>query len=644
MKAYHKIIMGLASAALLTACSDFEDINKDPGAVDKDKVKVSYLLNKSIIGAQQNPYIAERLFVYQWKSAARFERRAGLAVGANYDDYNSDYLGTSFGVGWLNDVNMAVNIGYERQGLPETPPYENNVLQIARIWRAYVISELADCFGPIPPVNSFDGEVKYESVEDLYDFMLTELTDTVDRIDTGVDMSNVIYEKTDAFYDGNVSKWIKYANSLRMRYAMRLSEVAPEKARKAFEAAAATNNFITTLADMAAVQEKDGYSELTGVMSRGWNAQPISVTLNNLMIGLGGIGFQVPEAIRPEVTLKDARAYMGIRLDQHLTTATNDPAAGYFFDALPATIDPRATVLFHIPGYDDGVHYFSNIDLATTARLADPATGNVEEDGKPYMELNVKYTWNTWVTGKWDKYSSLSAELTGMTKTYPLLSKTYRESRKERVWFGPWETYFLLAEAAHYGWNVPGSAQSNYEAGIAASFEYYGLSEFVAGYIASTEYNRVGTSVAFNHTTEATPYEVTYIDGYTGEQRTTTYQYPQNTIYKNGAYNNDVLTKIISQKYLAQMPWLPLEVWSDHRRLGLPFFENPAVEIDYNTTSNEVALTRRNYHECRWDFYQERLRYPAKLEINSAGNYREAISLLGGDDLISTPLWWTKRR
>ncbi|MCD8194280.1 MAG: SusD/RagB family nutrient-binding outer membrane lipoprotein, partial [Tannerellaceae bacterium] len=360
MKAYHKIIMGLASAALLTACSDFEDINKDPGAVDKDKVKVSYLLNKSIIGAQQNPHIAERLFVYQWKSAARFERRAGLAVGANYDEYNSDYLGTSFGVGWLNNVNMAINIGTERQDEEGTAAYENNVLQMARIWRAYLISELADCFGPIPALNSFDGVVKYQSVEELYDFMLEELKDAVEKIDVEADMSNIAYEGIDAFYNGNVSKWIKYANSLRLRYAMRLSEVDRERAQQAFQEAAATNNFITTLADMATVQEKDGYSELTGVMSRGWNAQPISATLNNMMIGLGGIEFQVPEAISTEVTLKDARKYMGMRLDQHLTTATNDPAAGYFFDALPATIDPRATVLFHIPGYDDGVHYFSN--------------------------------------------------------------------------------------------------------------------------------------------------------------------------------------------------------------------------------------------------------------------------------------------
>src|SRR3978361_2350714 len=41
--------------------------------------------------------------------------------------------------------------------------------------------------------------------------------------------------------------------------------------------------------------------------------------------------------------------------------------------------------------------------------------------------------------------------------------------------------------------------------------------------------------------------------------------YPKNDLYKSGTVRNDHLTKIITQKYLAQLPYLPLETWSDHR-------------------------------------------------------------------------------
>ena len=83
----------------------------------------------------------------------------------------------------------------------------------------------------------------------------------------------------------------------------------------------------------------------------------------------------------------------------------------------------------------------------------------------------------------------------------------------------------------------------------------------------SKAYNRVGTSVAFDHTVEAKAYTINYYDAYTKQNKTTTYEYPKNTIYKNGQYNNDALTKIITQKFIAQNPWLPLEVL----QLSFPF-------------------------------------------------------------------------
>ena len=105
---------------------------------------------------------------------------------------------------------------------------------------------------------------------------------------------------------------------------------------------------------------------------------------------------------------------------------------------------------------------------------------------------------------------------------------------------------------------------------------------------------------------------------------------------------NDALTKIITQKYIAQVPWLPEEVWSDHRRLGLPFFENQAVEKDYNPL-NQVPLTVATSKECRWDFYPKRYRYPANIQTNNQVGYAQALQLLGGPDLTTTPLWWNAK-
>ena len=114
------------------------------------------------------------------------------------------------------------------------------------------------------------------------------------------------------------------------------------------------------------------------------------------------------------------------------------------------------------------------------------------------------------MAGEWDVKGSLATELTGKNYNYPSMSKQYRMSTQKRVYFGPWESYFLLAEAGVRGWDVPGSPKSNYENGVTASFEYHGLLSEVGAYLSSTEYNRIGTSVSFDHTTEAKPYIVNY--------------------------------------------------------------------------------------------------------------------------------------
>lgn len=640
MKTKNKFIAGaLLFASFLTACGDFEEINEDPNLVGEDKVKPEWFLNASVIGAQMNPEIAERIFVLTWDRASRFNRGSGFTIGTDNNDYITLYLGNSYSVMWLNTITKAIQLGEKKvaDGEAEVYPYYKNVIQIARVWRAYLNSEVSDGFGPIPALSAFQGEAAaYDSVEEIYKFMLRELKEAEAALDPSLDMSPMKNE--DAFYAGDVTKWIKYANSLRMRLAMRLSEVDPALARAEFEAAAA-RPFIASLADIASVQERDEWGDLAGVMSRTWNSQPMSVTFKNLVVGLGGQEFPLPDSLRSH--LKNPYDYMGLYLNLHFPLTTNDPCAGFYFDGIPTYVDPRAPKLFSVVGWDDGVVYSDYIGRAS--EVVPVGLKNPDDVSQNMLTIDPKYTWGTWVAGEWDIKGGLSSELTGKTYNYPSMAKQYRMSTNKRVFFGPWESYFLLAEAAVRGWRVPGTAKSNYESGVAASFEYHDLLDEVGGYLASTEYNRVGTSVNFDHTAEAQPFAIAYVDGYTKENKTRQYTYPKNSIYRGGAYNNDALTKIITQKYIAQVPWLPEEAWSDHRRLGLPFFENQAVEKDYNPL-NQVPLTVATSKETRWEFYPKRYRYPANIQTNNLEGYQQALQLLGGPDLTTTPLWWNGGR
>jgi hypothetical protein len=633
---FKKSCMLVAATLVLASCKKFDDINVNPVAANEEQVQVEYFINSSIIGAQMNPDVAERSFVLYWKPAGR--QAADVDGGTiSVGDYNDQWTDVYYGQvsGWLNNINTAIQIGNKQTEAGTAKPYTANLIQVARIWRAYLMSEMSDNFGPIP-TDAFNGtNPKFDDVKTVYYYMLAELADASSKLDVAVTNPSGL-DKQDPAFGYNYAKWRKYANSLRMRLAMRLSEVDAAKAKSEFEAvmstAGATNDFIANQDESFQVQEKDGWSDLSGVMSRSWDTQPLSATLNNLFVGLGGVksadllGADFQGAIKPA-------NWLGQSYPDQFTTKTNDPQAGYWFNGLPEIIDPRAYKLFSIPGNLTDPNYPAQNGAydTQTKRLLKTASGTT------LKEVDAKYTWNAKTDGAWGSKDPMN-QLVNYGGTMPRINMQYRTSTQKRLFFGPWESYFLIAEAAERGWATPINGQTAYETGIRKSFEYNNVN--LGTYLASESYNRVGTSVAWNHTVEPTSRVMEYEDGITGAKGTVTLAYPKNDIYKNGAVKNDHLNKIITQKFIAQTPWLPLETWSDHRRTGLPFFENPAIEIPITTLP---ALTSANYMTSSQKFFPQRLRYPSGLRTTNGAGYGQALTDLGGADDVLAPLWWAKK-
>ncbi|HET7360492.1 MAG TPA: SusD/RagB family nutrient-binding outer membrane lipoprotein [Salinimicrobium sp.] len=621
-------------AALVFSCSDFEELNIDPQAANEEQVQVEYFINNSIIGAQMNPHIAERVFVLYWKAAGRQARINTLPVGSYSDGWSNDYF--NYNAGWLNHINTAIQIANQKIESGNEEEYTYNLLNVARIWRAYLMSELADNFGPIP-INAFQGEnPEFASVKEVYYYLLAELDEAVLALDPSVVNPSGL-ANLDPAYGYDYAKWRRFGNSLRMRLAMRLSEVDPAKAQEEFEAVANSNLLITTMDEAFKVKEQPGWNDLTGVMSREWNAQFISATLNNLYIGLGGVktADQLPSSYHQYIKPEN---WMGLKYENHFTTMTNDPSAGYWFNGLHEEIDPRAYEAFAIPGDFDNPSFSFYPSYTDDARTTVRTLTN--EDAETVEEIDAAFTWNASAYGDWGEKGAKN-NLYNYIGTIPRMVQDFRSSTAERIFFGPWETYFLLAEGALRGWQTPIDAQTAYESGIASSFEYWGVSEHLSEYLTSEEYNRVGTSVSWNHTIEPPEtFTMEFKNGYTGEEGTVEISYPDNDLYKNGTIKNDHLTKIITQKFIAQFPWLPLEAWSDQRRLGLPFFENPAVE---NPLPDMPALNSSNYMTVQIDFFPQRLKYPSGLRNSDPEGYQQALEYLGGPDGIFTPLWWAQQ-
>ena len=653
MKKFNKIFFSLAMGAALMAgtasCNDFEEINLDPSAAGEEYIHPDYPLNKSFYEAQMDPDIAERVFVINWSSVARTAGEQTVGATARYSNEYNDRL-YSYTSNWVKYATNAIELADKNEGSTEhEKEFFQNVKQIARIWRVMLIADFTDSFGPYP-LNAAQGVTPiFNSVEEVYAFMLTELKEAGAAINTAVEPT-AEEAKGDPAFGYNGTQWVKLANSLRLRYAMRLSEVSSTMIdAKAEFADAASKSLLTSLADIFSFPEAGGWSCYEGVINRAWTDFSISSTMCNLLAGLGDIPVtnyrpDLAEYIKP-------MNYIGEKYENHFPICTDNPMKQMWMDGIPEYLDPRALVVWWLcndetaenipntagPGYQ-AYQGLANHDQRGMLDPADPSKTLVKIDGQ--------FTWNGYPAGVRTAWSSKTFKFNqpaaNAWDTCPMIGKQYRNNTGRRIWMSPWETYFLLAEGALRGWTSSITAKEAYESGVRLNFQHLGVEAYVNQYLASTNYNRVGTSVNFDHTDEPVAFEADYVDGYTKQAGKMTYNYPDPSkiLYKGGKLN-DQLTKIITQKYIANVPYGAVEMWNDRRRLGLPFFEIAGNEDALTGSDMESYYTPQDYLTGqKWSHYTQRMRYPTALENADKEQYQNALNLLGGENTMMVPLWW----
>lgn len=108
---------------------------------------------------------------------------------------------------------------------PEENPDNMNKHQVARIWKAYCFHRVTDLWGDVPyseawklldEYNEQNIKPAYDSQEDIYADLLSVLGDAVAKLDPALP-----FYTDDMLFDGDIDKWIKFANSFRLRLAVR---------------------------------------------------------------------------------------------------------------------------------------------------------------------------------------------------------------------------------------------------------------------------------------------------------------------------------------------------------------------------------------------------------------------------------------
>lgn len=323
-----------------------------------------------------------------------------------------------------------------------------NLNAALRIHRVFLLSVLADTYGDIPASEAGLGYIsgistpKYDTVEEIYNWFFEELSACEAQLGTGSD--RISGDVTSL--SGEVAKWKKYANSLRMRYAMRISDVNPQKAQKEFEAAVGAG-YIASAADDAYIK----YSDSPFTYYDGANDYDFRTNaLGEILYG-------------------------------------QDPSSPTFisstlFYQMQNTSDPR---LYRICR-----HYYNikrsqvkpdkeqNIDLTDEVLAYFKRAGIGEEPcntGAAWYEnwMNVAETKEFPTLQKWADNDANTYDNSDYRARLmrPCLNIDFEMPSCPGILFTYAEAELLLAEAKTKGWNVGGEAESHYEAGVRAAME-----------------------------------------------------------------------------------------------------------------------------------------------------------------------------
>lgn len=241
----NKIKRSAVCFSLLAAvgCTDnFNEINTNPESATSEQLAQDFNHIKSLIKPAFNRlYISDVTWQYQIQQSLQADGWSG-------------YMTTPVMFGPLNNHDYALNAGWNGYAWDDAYvsiiAYLHKIEQRAKgtsdnyyawslILKAATMQRITDMYGPAVYSKYGEEQATYDSQQEVYnnifadlDFAVSELTN---RVNAG---ENSAFTGTDlSLYNGDYKQWVKYANSLRLRMAMRISKVDPSLAKNQAEKA-----------------------------------------------------------------------------------------------------------------------------------------------------------------------------------------------------------------------------------------------------------------------------------------------------------------------------------------------------------------------------------------------------------------------
>ena len=231
-------------AALIgsTSCGNFGDLNIDPENLNEENIPMYLLFTNGqhqMLGSDWDVWRNGCIYASQWVKHIASVNWGAYARYYWTNDYSAAFWGIYNGDsrGALRDIKTVIR-AYEGDD------YYSVDYNIARIMFAYGMHRMTDMYGDVPYSQAVQPDLysypEYDTQESIYMDLLNELNEAQANLENA---STAVMGSADNFYQGDPEKWRKFANSLMVRVAMRMSKVNPTLAEQWVQTAVSNGVF-----------------------------------------------------------------------------------------------------------------------------------------------------------------------------------------------------------------------------------------------------------------------------------------------------------------------------------------------------------------------------------------------------------------
>lgn len=432
------------------SCKDLDELNINPNGVDPATADLNLLMPTFITGIGQQ---VVNLGVGDIAGVMQHTQKDGWSGGHNDYDWDIDSKSWSGYYGILRNIDE-----FHKKAVEGEYTFHEGV---ALVMKAYTFGMIADLWGDAPYSEALKAEEgseffkpKYDSQRDIYLGILADLETANTLLSQSSGSYSNISSTQDLLYKGDVTKWRKLANSLALRYYMRLSEKEPGIAQEGISKIASTPGTYPLLTQAT----------------------------EDAMMGYIGSS---PSDSWPTNTVYDTDprgSYFRVKMCATLVEAMqelNDPRLGVYANKIGIPLQKVEGE--NIDRIVDGIRQISQ-DIIDDYMQSwgvgvdfDPEYVGIPPSVYAAPQYNLNPNLDQAV------YNPHCSQLNDIYK------QTNGDLLKMRLMSAA-EVHFILAEAALYGW-APGSPDTHYAAGIQQSFNAWGVGNAFSGYIGGAPYS-----------------------------------------------------------------------------------------------------------------------------------------------------------